>query len=49
MENQPMAVEEKKEQPTSVTGTLDESCMELLKNSKPTNRGKLDYNTICMI
>lgn len=42
-------VEKDKEQPTEITGTLDETCVSLLKSSKPTNRGKLDYSTICMI
>lgn len=50
METDQVAVPDKeKEQPTQITGTLDETCLELLKSSKPTNRGKLDYSTICAI
>lgn len=49
MEMETTAVAEKKDQPLTITGTLDESCMNLLKSSKPTNRGKLDYSTICAI
>ena len=50
MTDEEMALVEKKtEQPTDITGTLDESCISLLKSSKPTNRGKLDYSTICAI
>ena len=50
MTDEMMAVAEKKDdEATSITGTLDESCITLLKNGKPTNRGKLDYSTICAI
>lgn len=41
--------EEKKEQPTSITSTLDEQCLTLLKSEKPANRYKLNLNTIDII
>ena len=49
MSDETTAVVEKKDEPLSITGTLDESCLTLLKSSKPTNRGKLDLSTICAI
>lgn len=51
MPEETMAVQtkEEKEQPLTITGTLDEQCLQLLKNGKPTNRGKLNYSTISMI
>lgn len=44
-----LAVQSEEQQAVQVTGTLDETCLQLLKNGKPTNRGKLDKAVIELI